>query len=243
MALLEVDGLHASYGPVAALRGISFHLDAAETLAIVGANGAGKTTLTLALSGALPVAGGKLHFESLPLAGIAPEDIARAGIALVPEGRRIFEGLTVAENLQLGQTASQLDRAASARRLAMILAMFPVLHDRRGSLGTRLSGGEQQQLAIGRALLSNPKLLILDEPSLGLAPLMVDTVYAALAQLKSEGLAMILVEQNPARVGQLADRMIVLANGRIRLQGNTADLLSDPALGDAYLSVTQGAVA
>jgi branched-chain amino acid transport system ATP-binding protein len=243
MPLLEVTDLHASYGPVAALRGLSLHVDAGETLAIVGANGAGKTTLTLALSGALSGVSGTVRFDGKTLRRNAPESVARAGIALVPEGRRIFEGLTVAENLLLGQTVSRLDRAGAARKMEMIHAMFPILHDRRGSLGTRLSGGEQQQLAIARALLSDPRLLILDEPSLGLAPLMVEKVYAALAQLKSEGLAMILVEQNPARVGQLADRMIVLANGVSRMQGKTTDLLRDPALGDAYLSGRAGTAA
>ncbi len=243
MPLLEVTDLHASYGPVAALRGLSLHVDAGETLAIVGANGAGKTTLTLALSGALSGVSGTVRFDGKNLRRNAPEGVARAGIALVPEGRRIFDGLTVAENLLLGQTVSRLDRAGAARKMEMIHAMFPILHDRRGSLGTRLSGGEQQQLAIARALLSDPRLLILDEPSLGLAPLMVEKVYAALAQLKSEGLAMILVEQNPVRVGLLADRMIVLANGVARMQGRTADLLRDPALSDAYLSGRAGTAA
>lgn len=242
MALLEVRDLHVSYGAVPALRGVSLALDPGETLAVVGANGAGKTTLTLAIAGALRAARGEVRFSGRPLTGLLPEDAARAGIALIPEGRRIFEGLSVQENLMLGLTASAESRVAQARRLDELHAMFPILHERRHSPGTRLSGGEQQQLAIARALLAAPTLLILDEPSLGLAPLMVERVYAVLKALKARGLAMLLVEQNPARVGELADRMVVLANGTVRLEGATADLLHDPALGAAYLAADRGAL-
>ncbi len=236
MPLLEVEGLQAGYGPVLAVRGVTFHLGKGEVLAVVGANGAGKTTLTLAIVGALPLSGGSVRFEGRPLLGQQPEDIARSGIALVPEGRRIFEGLTVAENLMLGQTTSPLGRAEAARRIEAVYAMFPILLERRASLGTRLSGGEQQQLAIARALLSEPRLLVLDEPSLGLAPMMIERVYAVLKTLKGEGLAMLLVEQNPARVGEIADNIVVMANGLVRMTGPASQLLADPDLASAYLS-------
>ena len=235
MNLLEVEDLEVRYGGIPALRGVSLTLAEGETLAVVGANGAGKSTLTLAVAGALPAAGGSIRFGGEPHGRALTEEIVRRGIALVPEGRRIFEGLTVEENLALGFTAASpaTDRRA---RLAAIHEMFPILHERRHGQGTRLSGGEQQQLAIARALLSGPRLLVLDEPSLGLAPLMVERVYAVLERLKADGLSMLLVEQNPARVGRLADRMLVLANGEVRLEGSTRELLRNPALASAYLS-------
>jgi branched-chain amino acid transport system ATP-binding protein len=237
MALLEVEGLAARYGAVPALSDVSLRIAPGETLAVVGANGAGKTTLALAIAGALPPAQGRILFDGTPLAGRLPEEVARLGIALIPEGRRIFEGLTVQENLILGLSANHAGRAAMAERLERSYAMFPVLRERRHGLGTRLSGGEQQQFAIARALLCDPRLLILDEPSLGLAPLMVDRVYSVLRELRGQGLSMLLVEQNPRRVGELADRLVVLANGRIRMQGQASDLLRDgAALARAYLS-------
>lgn len=237
MALLDVSGLCVAYGAVPALRDVSLAMQPGETLAVVGPNGAGKTTLTLAITGAIRATRGDVRLEGVSLLGRLPEDVARAGVALIPEGRRIFEGLTVHENLMLGLTASRDGPEARARRLAMIHDMFPILQERRHGLGTRLSGGEQQQLAIGRALLSGPKLLILDEPSLGLAPMMVERVYDVLKSLKAGGLSILLVEQNPARVGAIADRVIVLSNGTVRLRGAAADLLGDPALRASYLAV------
>jgi branched-chain amino acid transport system ATP-binding protein len=235
MPLLEVEGIDLRYGAVPALRGVSLTLEPGETLAVVGANGAGKSTLTLAVAGALTPSAGRIVFDGRPHAGATPETVARRGIALVPEGRRIFEGLTVEENLRLGFSSAPAARDAP-ERLAEIFAMFPILKERRRGLGTRLSGGEQQQLAIARALLSRPRLLILDEPSLGLAPLMVERVYAVLETLRRGGLAMLLVEQNPGRVGRIADRMLVLANGTVRLEGRAGALLRSPDLAAAYLS-------
>ena len=236
MALLELDAVGVRYGPVPALRDVTLSLEEGETLGVVGPNGAGKTTLTLAIAGALPLASGSVRFEGKALGGLRPEEVSRLGVALVPEGRRIFDGLTVQENLLLGISARLGDRAARARALDEMHAMFPILAERRNGIATRLSGGEQQQLAIARALLSRPRLLILDEPSLGLAPLMVDRVYEVLLALRRTGLSILLVEQNPMRIGIVADRLIVRAGGSVRRQGKAAELLGDARLENAYLS-------
>jgi len=236
MALLELDRIAVRYGPVPALRDLSLRLDEGETLGVVGPNGAGKTTLTLAIAGALPLSAGAIRFEGRPIAGLRTEDVSALGIALVPEGRRIFDGLTVQENLIIGMSKRLGDRAARARALDEMHAMFPILAERRNGLATRLSGGEQQQLAIARALLSRPRLLILDEPSLGLAPLMVDKVYEVLLALRKTGLSILLVEQNPMRIGIVADRLIVLSGGSLKLEGKASELLGDVRLEQAYLS-------
>jgi branched-chain amino acid transport system ATP-binding protein len=235
MALLEVVGLWVRYGPVPALRDVSLGIGEGETVGIVGPNGAGKTTLTLALAGALPVASGTIRFDGQAIAH-RPEEVAALGVSLVPEGRRIFEGLTVQENLFLGLSTRRPDRAERNRALDEMYAMFPILAERRHGLATRLSGGEQQQLAIARALLSRPRLLILDEPSLGLAPMMVDKVYEVLLGLRRQGLSILLVEQNPMRIAVVADRLIVLSGGEVRLQGAARELISDVRLEQAYLS-------
>jgi branched-chain amino acid transport system ATP-binding protein len=232
LSLLSFENLTVKYGPIPALRDVSLAIDEGETLAIVGANGAGKSTLTLTVTGVVEAAAGRILFAGAPLAGLLPETIARRGIALVPEGRHIFEGLTVEENLLLGQTAN---RGAGRAALDEIYQAFPILRERRSGLGTRLSGGEQQQLAIARALLSRPRLLILDEPSLGLAPIMVDRVYAILRDLKAKGVTLLLVEQNPSRIGDVADRIVVLASGQVSLAGQTAEIMRSGALGAAYL--------
>lgn len=234
MSLLAVEGLTIKYGPIPALRDVSLGLDEGETLAVVGANGAGKSTLTLAITGVVRPFAGRVVYGGRPLAGLLPEDVARAGIALVPEGRHIFEGLTVEENLLLGLTA-RTGRAEGRAALDEVYAAFPILSERRAGLGTRLSGGEQQQLAIARALLSRPRLLILDEPSLGLAPIMVDRVYAILADLRRRGVTLLLIEQNPGRIGEVADRIVVLANGTVQLSGQAAEVLASGRLGAAYL--------
>lgn len=234
MSLLEIDAVTVKYGPIPALRNVSLSLGEDETLAVVGANGAGKSTLTLAIAGAVPLTAGHIRFGGKSVAGMLPENIARKGVALVPEGRHIFEGLTVAENLSLGLTIRS-DRRDAAADIDVVHTMFPILLERRDSIATRLSGGEQQQLAIARALLSRPRLLILDEPSLGLSPIMVDRVYGALKELKQRGISLLLVEQNPERVGEVADRVVVLANGVIRLSGQASDVLKQAGLGEAYL--------
>ncbi|MBZ9772206.1 ABC transporter ATP-binding protein [Mesorhizobium sp. CO1-1-8] len=234
MIMLSVAGLSVSYGPIPALRDIAFELAEGETLAVVGANGAGKSTLTLTIAGVLRPGAGTVAFQGRSLAGHVPETIARQGIALVPEGRHIFEGLTVEENLLLGLTV-QAGKVSPVEAFESVFAMFPILKERRSGMATRLSGGEQQQLAIARALLSQPKLLILDEPSLGLAPVMVDKVYETLKDLKRQGVTLLLVEQNPDRIGQVADRVMVLANGIVQLSGPASEVLHDERLGAAYL--------
>lgn len=236
MSLLSVDNLSVHYGPIPALRGVSLQIGQGETLAVVGANGAGKSTLTLAIAGAVAPSDGQIGFDGETIGGRLPEHIARKGISLVPEGRHIFEGLTVEENLQLGLSARSA-RNGEGAGIADMMAMFPILQERRASMATRLSGGEQQQLAIARALLTRPKLLILDEPSLGLAPIMVERVYATLKDLKAQGVTMLLIEQNPARLGDVADRVLVLANGVVQIAGTAADILGGSALDEAYLGV------
>ena len=236
-ALLEIKDLSVNYGPIPALRGVSLSLQAGETLAVIGPNGAGKSTLTLAVAGALRPAAGQVLLEGEPLTGLLPEAVARKGVSLVPEGRHIFEGLTVAENLLLGTTVGE-NRSDATRAVQAMLEMFPVLGERRDSPATRLSGGEQQQLAIARALLSRPRLLILDEPSLGLAPVIIERVYETLAELKATGVSMLLIEQNPARLERVADRVAILANGELRLEGETAEVLVGSELEQAYLGAS-----
>ena len=223
---LEVRDLSVSYGAIPALRGINFALEHGHTLAVVGANGAGKSTLALAIAGALRPVAGQVFIDGLGIIGLAPEAIALAGVALVPEGRHIFDGLTVAENLELGTTANA-SRAAGRARLAEMYQRFPILAERRRGLGTLLSGGEQQQLAIARALVSDPELLILDEPSLGLSPVMIDLIYDTLAELKAQGLTILLIEQNAARIGRIADDFILLKGGTVQHSG-TLDEVAGP---------------
>ncbi|KQU92838.1 ABC transporter ATP-binding protein [Mesorhizobium sp. Root102] len=236
--MLRIDGLSAAYGPVPALRNVGLSLGEGETLGVVGANGAGKSTLTLAIAGIVRPSSGDIFFDGMSLAGLLPETIARLGVALVPEGRHIFEGLTVEENLLIGLNGA-VGRQARRDALERIYDAFPILRQRRTGFGTRLSGGEQQQLAIARALLMNPRLLILDEPSLGLAPIMVDKVYKILRDLRQQGVALLLVEQNPARIAEVADRTVVLANGAVRLSGASADVLSSDLLSRAYLGAEE----
>ncbi len=239
MALLKVSDLSVSYGPIPALHGISLEIPEGTTLAVVGANGAGKSTLTLAIAGAVRPNAGAIEIAGTDITGWLPEKVAFQSIALVPEGRHIFEGLTVEENLLLGLTARK-GNSNPASAFDEVYAMFPVLRERRSSQATRLSGGEQQQLAIARALLSEPRLLILDEPSLGLAPIMVDTVYTVLKKLKESGVTMLLVEQNPARIGEIADHVIVLNGGAVALSGSP-DILERQALEDAYFGSSKAA--
>ncbi|MBW8638725.1 ABC transporter ATP-binding protein [Hoeflea sp. WL0058] len=237
--MLKVSNLSVSYGPIPALRDISLEIGEGDTLAVVGANGAGKSTLTLAIAGAVRPALGTIEIAGTDITGWLPEKVAFQNIALVPEGRHIFEGLTVEENLLLGMTARK-ESGSTASAFDEVYSMFPVLRERRTSQATRLSGGEQQQLAIARALLSKPRLLILDEPSLGLAPIMVDTVYTVLKKLKEIGVAMLLVEQNPARIGEIADHVIVLTGGSVALSGRP-EILERQALEDAYFGTLKAA--
>jgi len=234
-ALLEIDGLEVRYGRTRALQGISLHVDAGEAVGIIGPNGAGKTTALKAIAGMLRPAAGTIAFGGRPHRGEAPERLVRRGLALVPEGRQIFTTLTVAENLRLPTFCGRCpDPHADIERE---LERFPVLRRYFDSPAGGLSGGEQQMLAISRALLCRPDLLALDEPSLGLAPLVVDEVLAALAQLRTEGVTVLLVEQSAARTIEFADRTYVLNGGRVELEGTREALRGDARIEGAYLGL------
>jgi branched-chain amino acid transport system ATP-binding protein len=234
--MLEIDELHVSYGRVPALKGISLVVEKGEIVALVGPNGAGKSTTLSTVFGLVRPDSGSISLEGKSLRGMPPERIVRLGLALVPEGRHIFNTLTVAENLELGATARK-DRAAVRADVGALLERFPVLERYYKSPAGRLSGGEQQQLAIARALLSRPRLLLLDEPSLGLAPVVIDVVFDVLAELRDEGVTILLVEQNAARAIELADRSYVLRTGQISLAGTRDELQDTADLETAYLGL------
>jgi branched-chain amino acid transport system ATP-binding protein len=234
--MLEIDELHVSYGRVPALKGISLVVEKGEIVALVGPNGAGKSTTLSTVFGLVRPDSGSISLEGKPLRGMPPERIVRLGLALVPEGRHIFNTLTVAENLEMGATARK-DRAAVRADVAALLERFPMLERYYKSPAGRLSGGEQQQLAIARALLSRPRLLLLDEPSLGLAPVVIDLVFDVLAELREEGVTILLVEQNAARAIELADRSYVLRTGQISLAGTRDELQDTADLETAYLGL------
>jgi branched-chain amino acid transport system ATP-binding protein len=232
--LLEVDGLSAGYGPIRALDGVSLEVAPGELVAIIGANGAGKTTLLMAISGIVPARGGTVRFEGRPITGLPPHEIVRLGVCHSPEGRRIFPRLSVRENLELGGF-TQSDRATVRRDIEEVCGLFPVLGDRMSQLGGTLSGGEQQMLAVARALVGRPKLLLLDEPSLGLAPLIVTKIFDVIGGLSARGIAVVLVEQNARAALRLASRGYVLETGRVTLAGSGKDLAGDRRVRDAYL--------
>jgi branched-chain amino acid transport system ATP-binding protein len=234
MALLEVHDLEAGYGPIRAVDRVSFHVDAGELVALIGANGAGKTTLLMAISGVVAPRGGSIRFADTSLVGLPPHAIMRLGIGHAPEGRRIFPRLTVRENLELGGF-TRPDGASLRADIDEACGLFPVLGARMEQAGGTLSGGEQQMLAIARALVGRPKLLLLDEPSLGLAPLIVAKVFEVIASLSSRGIGVLLVEQNAQAALKLASRGYVLETGRITLSGTGAELAADRRVRDAYL--------
>ena len=233
--MLEVSNLHVAYGASAVLHGVSLSVAPGEIVALVGANGAGKSTTLRAISGLLRPREGTIRFEGADIARLAAETIARRGLAHCPEGRRIFPGLTVAENLRVG-TAARAAAAGAAEDLDLVYALFPRLAERRRQRGWSLSGGEQQMLAIGRALMGRPKLLMLDEPSLGLAPIVIEGVFDRIVELnRRTGLAILLVEQNAALALEVARRAIVLETGSVILSGDAARLALDPRVQQAYL--------
>ena len=234
-ALLAIEGLRVEYGAVAAVRGVSLAVGSGEVVALLGANGAGKSTMLRTISGLVRPRSGKIRFAGAAIERLAPPRIVRLGLAHCPEGRRIFGSLSVAENLRLG-AAARADRASAAADRERLFELFPVLRDRAHQAAGTLSGGEQQMLALARALMARPRLLLLDEPSLGLAPLMVQAIFATLAALKREGVTMLLVEQNMTLALQLADRAYVLRTGKIRLSGSAAALQADQErVAEAYL--------
>ncbi len=234
MALLEVTDLEAGYGPIRALDRVSISVGEGELVAIIGANGAGKSTLLMSISGVVPPRAGTITFAGRSLAGLAPHEIVRCGICQAPEGRRIFPRLTVRENLELGGFTHR-DRTQVRHDIAEACGLFPVLGERLGQLGGTLSGGEQQMLAIARALVGRPRLVLLDEPSLGLAPLIVAKVFEVITALSARGIGVLLVEQNARAALALASRGYVLETGRITLTGTGPELAADRRVRDAYL--------
>ena len=233
--VLEVDGLGVRYGGVAAVRDLDLEVGSGEIVGLIGPNGAGKSTTLHAIMGAAPVHAGDIRFAGRSIRGRPPETIARSGIALVPEGRRIFAELTVEENLRLGLSGRRT-RDGSAEALEEVYALFPVLRDFRRRQAGALSGGQQQQLAIARALVASPDLLLLDEPSLGLAPKIVDVVFEALAEIRRSGISVLLVEQRAQRTVAFADRTYLMANGAVRLTLTPADAGDTETMVHAYLS-------
>jgi branched-chain amino acid transport system ATP-binding protein len=233
--LLSVRGLAVDYGHVHALHSIDFDLVAGQITTLVGANGAGKTTVLMALSGLVSKAAGRVVFEGQDITALAPHRIVASGLVQVAEGRATLTTLTVRENLDLGAYTRRDGGAARARSLDHVYSLFPRLAERATQMAGSLSGGEQQMLAIGRALMAQPRLLLLDEPSMGLAPLIVQDIFRTLKAINAEGLTVLLVEQNVRQALKLAQRAYVLENGRIALHGTAAELLGDPRVQAAYL--------
>ena len=232
--MLELKDLHVNYDAITALRGVSLRVEQGEMVALIGVNGAGKSTTLMTIAGVLKPVQGQITFAGQSIVGQAPEDIVRMGIALVPEGRRIFPALTVLENLRLG-AAIRSDRPQIDEDIEAVCQRFPVLGERLDQPGGTLSGGEQQQLAIARALMSRPHLLMLDEPSLGLAPLLVEEMFDLVAGLRETGVTILLVEQNVERTLEIADRAYLLDTGRTVAEGPAADLRQRVDIASTYL--------
>lgn len=236
-SLLTLNDVWVSYGRVAAVQGLALHVDEGQLVGLVGNNGAGKTTTMSTIAGVLRPSRGEITFDGRRIDGMAPDKVLRCGIALVPENRRIFKRLSVAENLQIG-TSGRGDRAKAKQDIDDMLERFPVLKRYYDAPGANLSGGEQQQLAIARALLARPRLLLLDEPTLGLAPLIVDQVFELLQELKQEGSTILLVEQNAARTVTVADRIYIMrTGGRIEFEGSADELAERGGLETAYMGI------
>lgn len=231
--MLEVTGLRVSYGGIQAVRGITFHVNQGETVALVGANGAGKTTTLKAITRLLPHSG-DVHFCGQDIGQLPAHHLVQHGIALVPEGRGIFPRLSVAENLAMGAFARN-DKAEIAQDIDKAYALFPRLAERASQLAGTLSGGEQQMLAIARALMSRPKMLLLDEPSMGLAPIMVQKIFEVIKNVAKEGMTILLIEQNARLALQVSHRAYVMESGNINLSGNAQELLHNPQVRAAYL--------
>lgn len=232
--MLVLEDVHASYGSVVALRGISIRVEEGEMVGLIGANGAGKTTVLSTITGVVRASRGEIQFQGESLLGQAPEEVVRRGIGMVPEGRRIFPGLTVAENLRLG-AAIRSDRPGIQKDIDEMCQRFPILGERLHSSAGTLSGGEQQQLAIARALMCRPRLLMLDEPSLGLAPKLVENIFDLVAELRDAGATIFLVEQNVAKTLQIVDRAYLMRTGQIVAQGTAQELRQVVDIKSAYL--------
>ena len=230
--MLKLTDIHTFYGPIEALRGIDLEIHQGEIVCLIGNNGAGKSTALMTISGILKPKEGHILFEGEQISGIPPHEIVRKGISQAPEGRRIFPKLTVRENLEMGGFTAKGNFQSC---IDMVFGIFPLLKERQEQPGGTLSGGEQQMLAIGRALMSSPKLLLLDEPSLGLAPIIVQKIFKTVKEINREGVTVLLVEQNARAALSLSNRGYVLENGRIALEGNGEDLLHNEQVRKAYL--------
>ena len=234
--LLEARNLHVGYGDASAVWDVSLDVDAGEIVSVIGPNGAGKTTLINAIAGLLRWRSGDLRFDGCDMSGVKAHDYCGHGIALVPEGRRLFVKMSVEENLELGCYLTSA-RARRAQSLDKVYGLFPILRDKRGQPAGELSGGQQQMVAIGRALMARPRIVLFDEPSLGLAPTIVDDMFDIIARVREDGAAVLLVEQNVLKALEVADRAYVLEQGHIVAQGLPAELLKQPHIREAYLGV------
>ncbi len=232
--MLKIDDIVVKYDTIPVVKGVSMEVEEGELVALIGANGAGKSTILKTISGLMRPAQGKIMFNGMELSKMGANDIVKAGVVQVPEGRQIFSKMTVYENLRLGAFLRK-DRAEFQKNIDYVFEMFPILKERLKQQAGTLSGGEQQMLAMGRALMSCPKFLLLDEPSMGLSPIMTEQVFSVIKTLKSHGITMLLVEQNAFEALEVADRAYILETGNITLSGNAQDLIKNPAVKEAYL--------
>jgi branched-chain amino acid transport system ATP-binding protein len=232
--LLQVHDLKVAYGGIQAVKGVSLQVREGELVSLIGSNGAGKTTTMKAITGLLSLAGGHIEFAGQTIDGQGPWDLVHQGLAMVPEGRGVFTRMTILENLQMGAYIRN-DNAEIAHDIERVFTTFPRLKERRDQLAGTMSGGEQQMLAMGRALMSRPKVLLLDEPSMGLSPIMVDKIFEVVSEVSAQGVTILLVEQNASRALQIADRAYVMESGLITLSGQASDMLHDPKVREAYL--------
>ncbi len=232
--LLKVSDLKVGYGGIQAVKGVSLEVREGELVSLIGSNGAGKTTTMKAITGLLPLVGGHIQLNGKTIDGQGPWDLVQQGLAMVPEGRGVFTRMTIVENLQMGAYIRD-DNAAIAEDIERVFTTFPRLKERRDQLAGTMSGGEQQMLAMGRALMSRPKVLLLDEPSMGLSPIMVDKIFEVIQEVSAQGVTILLVEQNASRALQIADRGYVMESGLITLSGDAHEMLHDPKVREAYL--------
>ena len=233
-ALLKVKGLQVAYGGIQAVKGVDFEVREGELVSLIGSNGAGKTTTMKAITGTQPIQGGEIEYLGRSLKGQGPWDLVGQGLVMVPEGRGVFTRMTITENLQMGAYLRK-DKAAIAADIERMFTIFPRLRERKDQLAGTMSGGEQQMLAMGRELMSRPKLLLLDEPSMGLSPIMVDKIFEVVKEVYDQGMTVLLVEQNASRALALADRGYVMDSGLITMRGKGSELLDDPKVRAAYL--------
>jgi branched-chain amino acid transport system ATP-binding protein len=232
--LLKVSDVKVGYGGIQAVKGVSLEVREGELVSLIGSNGAGKTTTMKAITGLLPLGGGHIQLAGKTIDGQGPWDLVQQGLAMVPEGRGVFTRMTIVENLQMGAYIRD-DNAAIAEDIERVFTTFPRLKERRDQLAGTMSGGEQQMLAMGRALMSRPKVLLLDEPSMGLSPIMVDKIFEVIQEVSAQGVTILLVEQNASRALQIADRGYVMESGLITLSGDAHEMLHDPKVREAYL--------